>query len=84
METACTSCAKEGHQYQENYCDLPHFNSILIKYKLALEELDVLGEEYERSARSKWYRQFWDFLVSLITFVRGRPDDQILNNEGCT
>ena len=45
------SCAKEGHQYQENY--LLHFNSILINYKLVLEELDVLGEEYERPARSK-------------------------------
>ena len=43
-------------QYQENY--LLHFNSILINYKLLLEELDVLGEEYERPARSKWYRQF--------------------------
>ena len=59
VETACTSCAKEGHQYQENY--LLHFNSILINYKLVLEELDVLGEEYERPARAKWYRQFWDF-----------------------
>ena len=24
---------------------------------------------------------FWDFFVSLITFVRGRPNDPMLNNE---
>ena len=74
---------RRSSQYQEN-C-LLHFNSILINYKLVLEELDVLGEEYERPARCrKWYRQFWDFFGGLITFVRGRPDDQILNNYGWT
>ena len=70
METACTpwSCAKEGHQYQENY--LLHFNSILINYKLVLEELDVLGEKYERPARSKWYRQFWELFCKSDQFCK--------------
>ena len=80
METTCTSCAKEGHlSIKRIIC------FILINYKLVLEELDVLGEEYERPARCrKWYRQFWDFFGGLITFVRGRPDDQILNSYGWT
>ena len=77
METACTSCAKEGHQYQENY--LLDFNSILINYILVLEELDVLGEEYERLARSKWYRQFWDFFSKSDHFCKRTTG---LNNEG--
>ena len=42
---------RRSSQYQENY--LLHFNSILINYKLVLEELDVLGEEYERPARCR-------------------------------
>ena len=42
---------RRSSQYQEN-C-LLHFNSILINYKLVLEELDVLGEEYERPVRCR-------------------------------
>ena len=48
----------------------------LIK-KVGVEELDVLREQYKRPARS--LNTFGTFL-RLITFVRGRPDDQVLNN----